>query len=99
MAAAALTVAINVSESQKAEEMGLLHVCSSRLDSLPPENVIRIEEDGFCSQDARDENNPYKIWSPTVLNTVNLSVEDIKPAYARIIEFVNNQPKVNTRTA
>ena len=49
MAAAALTVAINVSESQKAEEMGLLHVCSSRLDSLPPENVIRIEEDGFCS--------------------------------------------------
>ena len=74
MAAAALTIAINASESQKAEEMGLIPVCSSRLDSLPPENVIRIEEGGFCSQDQNNSDDPFRIWSSTVLTTVHLSL-------------------------
>ena len=48
MAAACLTLAINVSSSAVAPELGLRRLGDLELDSLVADNVIRIEMDGVA---------------------------------------------------
>ena len=62
-----------------------------KLNSLFFDNLISIEMDGVLQQ-SQTAPNPLKMWNDTVLQTTQLTMEgDIRPAYAMMLNFANEQ--------
>ena len=96
MAAAALTLAINVATSPVSKSLGLPTIADLHLDSLLFENVIRIEMDGVRQGATTDRTSPLKIWSEDVLKVTNLDLErDLKPAYRKMVAVANSEHEFN----
>lgn len=90
IAAAVLTLAVNVSTSPIAASLGITPLTDDpKLNSLFFENNINIEMAGV-PQLLQKIPYPLKMWNQTVLRTTQLSMEDdIRPAYTKMLKVAN----------